>query len=119
MNFAVVSLGPEKIAEEIASGYNVDIFFSLNYDFSRYDFIVVILELGGLKAEEFIKSVEDVNCKMLIFCILPSTLEKMIIGRRQAEKILSSLDFEGAIISCDFSLEEKIFAIRELINSKL
>ncbi|MCS7121427.1 MAG: hypothetical protein NZ895_02355 [Archaeoglobaceae archaeon] len=117
MKFAVLSLGLEKIAETISSEYKVDLLNSFDFDFSSYDFVVVTFELGSLGAENFLRNFEKIKCEVLVFCTMPSSLEKILVGREQAERVLS-LNFEGAIISCNFSFEEKIFALRELINSK-
>ncbi|MET1124915.1 MAG: hypothetical protein ABWW66_06610 [Archaeoglobaceae archaeon] len=116
--FAVLALGLEKLAERISEEFEADVFFSPeDIDYSCYDFVLVTAEL----TDERVLDLRVAGCRLVMFLVTSvESFESMMVSRAHAEKVLREFgNFEGAILSGYLSDEEKLFALRELLNSLL
>ena len=121
MRFAIVAFGLEDVVERVSSDYpQADVFNDLDFDVEDYDFLVLASELGGENGERLISSLENLNCEFLIFCVTPTNFEGLQRSRVQANEIMKKVEkFEGAILSGFLSFEEKVEAIKIVIDEKL
>ena len=121
MRFAIVAFGLRDVVEKISTNYpQADIFNDLDFDPDEYDFIVLTSELGGEEGERLISSLDNLTCEFIIFCVTSTSFEGLERSRVQANEIIRRVKkFEGAILSGFLNFEEKVEAIRIIIDEKL
>jgi len=122
MKFAVVTFGLEDIAEKVSELYpEADIFHGLDeIEAEYYEFVFLMSELGGSKGDQHISALESLECEVVIFCVTSTTLEGLLISRHQVQKILDlKPQFRGAIISGFLSFEDKVEAVKIILDEKI
>ena len=122
MRFAIVTFGLEDIAERLSEIYpEADLFRGLDeLDIEYYEFVLLMSELGGVKGDLFIKTLEGLECEMIVFCVTSTTFEGLIVSRNQVQKILEMIpQFRGAIISGFLSFEEKMEAVKIILEDRI
>ncbi len=120
MRFAIVAFGLRDIVEEVASMYDVDVFNGLDeVDVDEYDFLLLTSELGGVEGDKLISALKNLNCNVVIFCTTATSFEGLQRSRYQASEILNIVEFEGAIVSGFLSFEDKVEALRTILDEKL
>lgn len=121
MRFAIVSFGLEDVVEKISSSYpQADVFNDLDFDVDEYEFLVLVSDLGGENGERLISSLEDLKCDFILFCVTSTSFEGLQRSRIQANEIMERVEaFEGAIVSGFLSFDQKVEAMRIVIDEKL
>lgn len=120
MKFAVVSYGLRDVVEEVLKDYDAEVFERLeDLEEEDYDFLLFTSELGDDKGDELIKAIRSIKTKFLVFCITPTTVKKIQKSRYQAYDIATMDNFEGAIVSGFLKFEEKVEALRIVLESYL
>ena len=123
MKFAIVSFGLREVVDEVLPLYpQADVFNSLDdVSFEEYDFIVLTSELGGDEGERLISAIEDVACEnLVVFCTTATSLSGILRSRNQAFEIVNKLPtFDGAILSGFLKFEDKVKALKMIIDDKI
>ncbi len=123
MRFAIVSFGLKDVVDEILPFYpQAEVFNSLDdLNVEDYDFIVLTSELGGVEGERLISAIESIACEeLVIFCTTATSLNGILRSRSQAFEIVNKLPtFDGAILSGFLKFEDKVEALKMIIDDKI
>ncbi len=123
MRFAIVSFGLKDVVDEILPLYpQAEVFNSLDdLNVEDYDFIVLTSELGGVEGERLISAIESIACEeLVIFCTTATSLNGILRSRSQAFEIVNKLPtFDGAILSGFLKFEDKVEALKMIIDDKI
>ncbi len=121
MKFAIVSYGLRDVVDEVLRDYpDVEVFESLeDLDERDYDFLLFTSELGDERGDKLISAVKSINSKFLVFCVTPTNLKGIQKSRHQAYDIATMENFEGAIVSGFLRFEEKVEALKMVLESYL
>lgn len=121
MKFAIVSYGLRDVVEEVLQDYpNAELFESLeDLNEDDYDFLIFTSELGDERGDKLISAIKSVKIKFLVFCVTPTNLEEIQKSRYQAYDIVMMENFEGAIVSGFLKFEEKVEALKIVLESYL
>lgn len=120
MRFAIVSYGLRDVVEEVLKDYDAEVFDSLeDLEEGEYDFILFASELGDERGDKLIEDLKSVKSKFLIFCVNPTSIKGIQKSRYQAYEIATMDNFEGAIVSGFLNFEEKVEALKMVLESYL
>ncbi len=121
MRFAVISYGLRDVVEEVLKEYpNAEVFDSFDdLDESNYDFLLFTSELGDERGDRMIAEIRGLKSKFLVFCVTPTNLKELQKSRHQAYDIATMENFEGAIVSGFLRFEEKVEALKMVLESYL